>query len=91
MYAKGTGKIRIRSERGHTTDPFWTGSGYARRTSNPTGNGYKRPKLVRNPQGVGDAETRLVSGDSALTHQDGGPDACLAYLESELTRMKEQV
>ena len=28
---------------------------------------------------------------SELTRQDGGPDACFAYLESELTRMKEQV
>lgn len=28
---------------------------------------------------------------SELTRQAGGPDACFAYLESELTRMKEQV
>lgn len=27
---------------------------------------------------------------SELTRDDGGPDACLAYLESELTRMEEQ-
>jgi len=28
---------------------------------------------------------------SELTRQEGGPDACSAYLEGELTRMKEQV
>jgi len=28
---------------------------------------------------------------SELTRQGGGPDACFAYLESELTRMREQV
>lgn len=28
---------------------------------------------------------------SELTRQAGGPDACFVYLESELTRMKEQV
>jgi hypothetical protein len=28
---------------------------------------------------------------SELTRKEGGPDACSAYLESELTRMKEQV
>ncbi len=28
---------------------------------------------------------------SELTRQGGGPDACLAYLESELTRMEERV
>jgi len=27
---------------------------------------------------------------SELTRDDGGPDACLAYLESELTRMEGQ-
>ncbi len=26
-----------------------------------------------------------------LTRKGGGPDACVAYLESELTRMEEQV
>ena len=28
---------------------------------------------------------------SELTRHGGGPDACLAYLDGELTRMKEQV
>lgn len=28
---------------------------------------------------------------SELTRKGGGPDACFAYLESELTRMEEQV
>lgn len=28
---------------------------------------------------------------SELTRKAGGPDACVAYLESELTRMEEQV
>ena len=28
---------------------------------------------------------------SELTRKGGGPDACYAYLESELTRMEEQI
>ena len=28
---------------------------------------------------------------SELTRQGGGPDACIAYLDGELTRIKEQV
>jgi hypothetical protein len=28
---------------------------------------------------------------SELTREGGGPDACVKYLESELTRMKEDV
>lgn len=38
-----------------------------------------------------DARELWIKLRSELTRQGGGPDACLAYLEDELTRMEEQV
>ena len=49
---------------------------------------YSQTTAVLEGQDVRELWHRLRS---ELTRKGGGPDACSAYLESELTRMEEQV